>query len=147
MQFRPWPPGWEFPGGHSEPNEDPAATAQREAEEETGYRVRIIGLIGVYTWQGLRHVGDALYCGEVVGGSAKRNLEAWTSRFVDGDHVPRTIFPWYRQRVADALEYDVSTPPVHRVQRVSMYQVAAFATEWLRVPVDRFLKRRRSHHE
>jgi len=38
LQFRPWPPGWELPGGHCEDGEDPAITAAREAEEETGYR-------------------------------------------------------------------------------------------------------------
>ena len=36
LQFRPWPPGWELPGGHCEPGEDPAVTAARETEEETG---------------------------------------------------------------------------------------------------------------
>lgn len=29
---------WELPGGYVEPSEDPAATAVREAEEETGWR-------------------------------------------------------------------------------------------------------------
>ncbi|WP_245666975.1 NUDIX hydrolase [Actinomadura latina] len=29
---------WEVPGGYAEPGEDPAATAAREAEEETGWR-------------------------------------------------------------------------------------------------------------
>ncbi len=36
LQFRPWPPGWELPGGHVEPGEDPAVTGARETEEETG---------------------------------------------------------------------------------------------------------------
>jgi len=36
LQFRPWPPGWELPGGHCEDTESPEATATREAEEETG---------------------------------------------------------------------------------------------------------------
>ncbi|HEX2312707.1 MAG TPA: NUDIX hydrolase [Thermomonospora sp.] len=30
--------GWEIPGGRVEPGEDPAATAARELEEETGWR-------------------------------------------------------------------------------------------------------------
>ena len=52
LQFRPWPPGWELPGGHCEPYEDPAATAARETEEETGYKVRVEGIVGVYSWRG-----------------------------------------------------------------------------------------------
>nr|WP_238358349.1 NUDIX hydrolase [Kribbella sandramycini] len=31
---------WELPGGYVDPNEDPAATAAREVEEETGWRPR-----------------------------------------------------------------------------------------------------------
>ncbi len=34
LQFRPWPPGWELPGGHCDPGEDPADTAKREVTEE-----------------------------------------------------------------------------------------------------------------
>lgn len=68
LQFRPWPPGWELPGGHCEPGEDPADTARREAEEETGHTFRALGLVGVYSWQGLRAAGDAVYLGEISGG-------------------------------------------------------------------------------
>ncbi|MEV6287606.1 NUDIX hydrolase [Kribbella sp. NPDC051770] len=31
---------WELPGGYVDPNEDPAVTASREVEEETGWRPR-----------------------------------------------------------------------------------------------------------
>src|SRR2546422_4107385 len=31
---------WELPGGYVDPNEDPAVTAAREVEEETGWRPR-----------------------------------------------------------------------------------------------------------
>ncbi|TDQ05907.1 ADP-ribose pyrophosphatase YjhB (NUDIX family) [Labedaea rhizosphaerae] len=33
---------WELPGGYVDPDEDPAATAAREVEEETGWRPRSI---------------------------------------------------------------------------------------------------------
>src|SRR5262249_18708369 len=104
LQFRPFPPGWELPGGHCENGEAPALTAAREAEEENGYRIRITHLVGVYTWSGLRRVGDVLYAGEVVGGAASRSLEAWATRFVAADDLPRTLFPWFRRRIRDALD-------------------------------------------
>lgn len=144
LQLRPWPPGWELPGGHCEPGEDPAVTAAREAEEETGYRVRVDALVGVYTWAGLRSAGDVLYRGSITGGSPRRSLEAWASRLVDEDHVPRTIFPWLRERIADAFAAAAGQPPIHRVQPVTLYHVAAFATDWMRTPVDR-LRARRAH--
>ncbi|MFN2568554.1 MAG: NUDIX hydrolase, partial [Candidatus Dormibacteria bacterium] len=68
VQLRPWPPGWELPGGHCEAGEDPRTAATREAEEETGHAVRITGLVGVYSWSGLRSVGDAVYLAEITGG-------------------------------------------------------------------------------
>ena len=142
VQFRPWPPGWELPGGHCEDGEDPAVTAAREAEEESGYRIRITGLAGVYTWSGLRTVGDVLYVGEVDGGAPRRSIEAWASRFVAPDDLPRTLFPWLRQRITDAIAAWGGAPPVHRVQPVTPYHVAAFATAWLREPLDRLRHRR-----
>lgn len=36
---------WELPGGYVDPNEDPALTAAREVEEETGWRPRGIRLL------------------------------------------------------------------------------------------------------
>jgi diadenosine hexaphosphate hydrolase (ATP-forming) len=38
--------GWLFPKGHVEPGEQPAETARREAEEETGLRVEVTGELG-----------------------------------------------------------------------------------------------------
>jgi len=143
IQFRPWLPGWEFPGGHVEPDEDPRDTAEREAEEETGYRIAITALVGVYTWAGLKTFGDVLYLGHIDGGHRRRSIEALTSRFVDIEHLPRTLFPWYHERVGDALACAAGAPPVHRVQMVTMHHVLSFGTAWLREPVDRLQRRRR----
>jgi 8-oxo-dGTP pyrophosphatase MutT (NUDIX family) len=143
VQYRPWPPGWELPGGHCEEGEDPAVTAAREAEEETGYRIRIDGVVGVYTWAGLRTVGDVLYRAAVVGGAPRRSVEAWAHRFVTPDTLPRTLFPWMGQRIVDALAVSGGAPPVHRVQPVTAFHVAAFATAWMRAPMDRVARRRR----
>ena len=141
VQFRPFPPGWELPGGHCEDGEDPAITAAREAEEETGYRIEVTGLVGVYTWAGLRRVGDVLYVGRVVGGAPKRSIEALATRFVAPNALPRTLFPWYRRRILDALDAAQGAAPVHRVQPVTPYHVLGFATDWLRVPVDALRRR------
>ena len=86
VQFRPFPPGWELPGGHVETDENPLDAAAREVGEETGWEVRIRGLVGVYSWRGLRTVGDAVYLGEIVGGKRRRSLEsvagAWSNQTV-----------------------------------------------------------------
>jgi 8-oxo-dGTP pyrophosphatase MutT (NUDIX family) len=142
LQFRPWPPGWELPGGHCEPGEDPAVAAARETVEETGYRVRIAGIVGVYSWRGLRSAGDVVFLGQVVGGAPRRSLEAWSLRMVTPDRLPRTVFPWMRERVSDAVDVAGGAPAVHRVQPVTIRHVLGFATAWLHTPVDRLLRRR-----
>ena len=142
LQLRPWPPGWELPGGHVEPGEDPAATAIRETEEETGYRVRIAGTVGVYSWRGLRSAGDVVFLGVVVGGAPRRSLEAWALRMAPPNALPRTVFPWVRDRVQDAVDVAAGAPPVHRLQPVTIRHVLGFATAWLHTPIDRVLRRR-----
>lgn len=142
LQFRPWPPGWELPGGHCEPGEDPAVTAARETEEETGYQVRIAGIVGVYSWRGLRSAGDVVYLGEVTGGAPRRSLEAWALRMASPGALPRTVFPWMRDRVRDAVDVAAGGAPVHRVQPVTIRHVLGFATAWLNTPIDRLMRRR-----
>lgn len=45
----PWLGCWDVPGGFCEPGEHPILTAQREVREETGLRIRITGLLGIWT--------------------------------------------------------------------------------------------------
>lgn len=142
VQLRPWPPGWELPGGHVEAGEDPAVTAAREVAEETGYTVRITGIVGVYSWRGLRSAGDVVYVAEVVGGAPRRSLEAWAFRMVAPDHLPRTAFPWVHDRVRDAVDVAAGGGAVHRVQPVTIRHVLGFATAWLHTPFDRLMGRR-----
>jgi 8-oxo-dGDP phosphatase len=64
---------WELPGGYVDPNEDPALTAAREVEEETGWRPRnvrrlalsIQPMVGSADAENLLYVaGGAEYIGE-----------------------------------------------------------------------------------
>jgi 8-oxo-dGTP pyrophosphatase MutT (NUDIX family) len=143
VQLRPWPPGWELPGGHCDDGEDPAVTAAREAQEETGHTVRVVRLAGVYTWAGLRRTSDAVYIGEVTGGTWRRSIEAVRHRWVTPSELPPTTFPWITQRVIDAIAAADGAAPVHRVQPVAIRHVLFFGARWIGMLVDAFRLRRR----
>jgi 8-oxo-dGTP pyrophosphatase MutT (NUDIX family) len=130
IQLRPWPPGWEMPGGHCRPDEDPAACAVRETEEETGYIVAATRLVG-----------------EIVGGRPRRSIESLGTRFVDAGNLPRTIFPWMPQRIVDALAAHGGAAPVHRTQPVGLRHVLFFGVQWLAALLDWLRRFRHSRHE
>ena len=44
----PWKGYWDVPGGFCEPHEHPMLTAEREVEEESGVRIRVTGILGVW---------------------------------------------------------------------------------------------------
>lgn len=147
LQLRAWPPGWELPGGHCEPGEDPAACAAREAEEETGVEVRVRGLVGVYRWDGLRSGGDAVYWADPAGGRERPSLEALRLRWCRPEALPRMVFPWIGTRVDDAVAVAAGAEPALRAQRVTTRQVLFFGSSWLALAADaarRAARRRRA---
>jgi len=122
LQLRPWPAGWEPPGGHVGLGEDPAATVVRETREETGLEIEVERMVGYYRFTGIRHDTDVVFRARAVGGRLQRSREAWRLRWVEPERLPRSLFPWYRERVSDAL-----APPggalVERVQAVGVGSV------------------------
>jgi 8-oxo-dGTP pyrophosphatase MutT (NUDIX family) len=98
---------WELPGGGSEPDEPPDATALREVREETGLEVALEGLAGLYFEAGhasgaflhvvfrARPLGDA----PAVPSSAEIGQVAW----VAPDALPSPISDFTERRMADAL--------------------------------------------
>jgi 8-oxo-dGTP diphosphatase len=64
------PPGWALPGGFVEFGETVEAAAIREAYEETGLRVELVRLLGVYSDPGRDprgHTIGVVYIGRAVG--------------------------------------------------------------------------------
>jgi len=66
------------PAGHLEPGETLAAAAVRETLEETGYRIALTALVGIYRWQapasGATYLRFA-FAGEAIAHEAGRKLD------------------------------------------------------------------------
>lgn len=60
---------WNFPAGHLEDNEDIKSAAIREAKEESGYDIKLTGLLTVASPK-LDHPLFIIFTGEVTGGEA-----------------------------------------------------------------------------
>jgi ADP-ribose pyrophosphatase YjhB (NUDIX family) len=119
LQLRLWPAGWEPPGGHVGASENPEIAVIRETLEETGLEIEIERLIGYYRFTGIRHDTDVVFRARVVGGRLQRSREAWRLSWVEPEQLPSSLFPWYRQRIGDAM-LPPSGVPKERIQEVGL---------------------------
>jgi 8-oxo-dGTP pyrophosphatase MutT (NUDIX family) len=107
-----------LPGGHAEPGESVAEACAREVWEETGLRVNIGRLIGVYSSpdflleyaDGRRHQIVALnFEVKVIGGELGLSNETSEYGYFAPDEIERMdLMEHHRQRIADALAEQVA---------------------------------------
>jgi 8-oxo-dGTP pyrophosphatase MutT (NUDIX family) len=105
---------WALPGGGIDPGETVREAGVRETEEETGYRVRITGLVGIYTDP--RHVieysdgevrAQFSICmrGTVTGGAARTSGESSEVVWQQVDRLGElAIHPSMRLRIEHAVD-------------------------------------------
>ena len=93
---------WSVPAGFVDGGEDPARAAEREALEETGLRVHVIGLLDVYARVQVTEGADILivYRAEVVGGQPFPGDDAATVGYFDPDDLPELAFDSTQQIVS-----------------------------------------------
>jgi 8-oxo-dGTP diphosphatase len=78
---------WVFPGGFVERGEDVRDAARREALEESGFGVRLDGLIGVYSYPGRVPV-VLVYAATTLTGTLDWQDEGLEGRFFDPASIP-----------------------------------------------------------
>ena len=104
---------WGLPGGYVERGESVAAAAVREVFEETGVRVALGRLVGVYSdpasmviaYPDDRRVHAINLCFEAVpvgAGAPTTPDEALASGYFAHDALPEPLVPTHRVRIADA---------------------------------------------
>lgn len=107
---------WNLPGGGMEVGETVEEALHREVYEETGLKVEIEQLVGVYSKPQKQEVVLTFRC-HVTDGIPGETAETRECRYVAPENLPDNTLPKHRQRVEDALINQQSA--VLRVQRSS----------------------------
>ena len=82
---------WTFPAGYVDRGESVEDAAVREMDEESGLKVRIDDLVGVYSQTGDAYV-LIVYTGSVVGGALAAGPEAQEAGLFDPSDLPPMAF-------------------------------------------------------
>ncbi len=102
---------WEPPSGVLELDETIEAGAQREALEETGVKVELVGLTGIYKNMKLGVVA-LVYRARAVSGEPQTGPETRATMWANRDEVIALVPEVYAIRVLDALDSPPGTPQV-----------------------------------
>ena len=94
---------WNLPGGTMESGESPWECVIREVREETGLKVGISKLAGIYNKPDKRELVFSFIC-EVVDGQLTLNEEADKIEYFDINDIPANISQKQVARIHDFLE-------------------------------------------
>lgn len=92
---------WNLPGGGMEPGELPTETAVRETHEETGLRVEIERLVGVYS-KPKKNDLVFVFTAQISAGMLTLNPEADQLQYFSLDALPANTIPKHVERIQDA---------------------------------------------
>jgi ADP-ribose pyrophosphatase YjhB (NUDIX family) len=94
---------WNLPGGGLNKNESPWEGAIRETKEETGFKISIEKLVGVYHKSQKNELVFS-FLGFVTGGKIALNEEADKIKFFPVSNLPKNISAKHKERIRDALK-------------------------------------------
>jgi 8-oxo-dGTP diphosphatase len=109
LVFRSDYPIWGITGGAIEESETPEEAVAREAEEETGFKVKIERFVGVYE----KHFKDKkdkcysahLFVGEIVSGEFKPEFTGCRGKWFSVDSLPLSMTYENKLMIFDCLKY------------------------------------------
>ena len=93
---------WNLPGGTTEDRESPMDTVKREVNEETGFGVEVLKLLGVYSKADKNNIVFSFLC-KVISGKITLNDEADKIEYFEVDKLPVNTVPKQVERIKDAL--------------------------------------------
>ena len=94
---------WNLPSGGLESREPPWEGVKREVKEETGFEVKVIKLVGVYSKRDHNDLALSFLC-KIIGGQATLNDEADQIEYFEVDKMPKNTIPKQVERIKDALQ-------------------------------------------
>ena len=87
---------WSLPGGYVDRGEVVEQAAEREVREETGLKIKVTNLVGVFS-QADHPVILVVYDSQIVGGGTSPGAEVLDLDFLPPDELPPLAFPRDRQ--------------------------------------------------
>lgn len=106
----PFAGSFALPGGFLEPDETVEQAARREAREETGLRITLTGLVGVYSGPGRDPRGPVVavaFLARPVSGALRGGSDATEARWFQTKNLPPLAFD-HRKILRDALGRNVT---------------------------------------
>jgi len=94
---------WNLPGGVLKYGETPWEGVIREVLEETGLKVEVTRLTGVYSKPDKNEIVFAFLC-NVIGGKIRTNEEADRIEYFSQINFPENLIPKQRDRILDSLK-------------------------------------------
>ncbi len=100
-------PIWVFPGGGIEKNESPEDACIREVFEETGFNVKLVRKIAVYTRNDKKEYHT--YECKITGGAKTLSRESKEIEYQTIAKLPEMIHPYIPVFIEDALSFKAGT--------------------------------------
>lgn len=90
-RFEPKKNYWALPGGFIEFNETPIETAKREAFEETGLKIKVKKILGIYLSKPTRdlHGVGSIFLAEILSGKLRPGSDVKKVKFFDPFKIPQ----------------------------------------------------------
>lgn len=121
-------PLWNIPGGAIEPGETARQAAIREAQEEAGYKVKLIRKVGI--WKNFKTSGtNTVYLGKIVAGKPKIGPESSEIKFFPIKSLPDTLLRHQQDRIFEASlrkqpqNYTVNYSPFQLLAPILKYPI------------------------
>ena len=93
---------WNLPGGHVEKGELPTEAVIRETKEETGLKIKVKSMIGIYKKSQIDRF-DFVFLGKKNGGKLKKTKAADKHRFFKYKKIPKNTLPKHMEQIQDAV--------------------------------------------